>query len=79
MKDKFRDNITEVLEADGSLCKIHDHQVYDWDWNELGQELTEQEHGRGLLPSEVYKTNPEVITLDENGYSLIDYNTLLKD
>jgi len=75
--ENLKENITTVNEADGSPCKINGHQIYDWDWNEKGQELTGQTQGRGVIAQEIQKTRPDAIILDENSeYLMVDYSKL---
>lgn len=78
--ERLKENITPLTEEDGTLCKIDGHQIYDWDWNEKGQELTEQEHGRGVIAQEVQETRPDaIITDDPSGFLMVDYKKLFGD
>jgi len=76
----LKENITKVKEPDGSDCMIDGHQIYDWDWNEKGQELTDQKHGRGVIAQEVQETRPDaIITDDPSGFLMVDYHKLFSE
>ena len=52
------------------------YNIYTWNCNTLAQSLGIDSETVGVMAQEVQKTNPEVITEDENGYLLVDYKKL---
>ena len=70
MKDaRLKDNVTHIGEDEG-------YNVYTWEWNDKAKELGIDSPTVGVMAQEVLKTNPDAISVDENGYYRVNYGAL---
>lgn len=53
----------------------NNHNVYTWNWNETANGLGLTGSSKGVMADEVYKINPDAITIDR-GFMKVDYSAI---
>lgn len=66
---RLKDNVTHIGKDEG-------YNVYTWEWNDKAKELGIDQPTVGVMAQEVLETNPDAISVDENGYYRVNYGAL---
>jgi len=66
---RLKDNVTRIGKDEG-------YNVYTWEWNDKAKELGIDSPTVGVMAQEVLETNPDAISVDENGYYRVNYGAL---
>ena len=66
---RLKDNVTHIGEEEG-------YNVYTWEWNDKAKELGIDDPTVGVMAQEVLETNPDAVSVNENGYYQVDYGAL---
>lgn len=66
---RLKDNVTRIGEEEG-------YNVYTWEWNDKAKELGIDQPTVGVMAQEVLETNPDAVSVGENGYYQVDYGAL---
>ena len=66
---RLKDNVTHIGEDKG-------YNVYTWEWNDKAKELGIDQPTVGVMAQEVLETNPDAISVDDNGYYRVNYGAL---
>jgi len=53
----------------------NNHNIYTWNWNETANGLGLTGSSKGVMADEVYKINPDAITIDR-GFMKVDYSAI---
>lgn len=52
------------------------HNVYEWTWNEKGNDIGEHGRARGVIAQEVAMKQPEAVIRGNHGYLMVDYSRI---
>ena len=66
---RLKDNVTRIGEEKG-------YNVYTWEWNDKAKELGIDSPTVGVMAQEVLETNPDAVSVNENGYYQVNYGAL---
>lgn len=66
---RLKDNVTRIGEEKG-------YNVYTWEWNDKAKELGIDTPTVGVMAQEVLETNPDAVSVNENGYYQVNYGAL---
>ena len=67
----------ERLKEDITLLgKVNGHNIYTWKWNEIAKSLGVNNPPIGVIAQEVKETNPDAVTMGDDGYYLVNYRAL---
>ena len=67
----------ERLKEDITLLgKVNGHNIYTWKWNEIAKSLGVNNPPIGVIAQEVKETNPDAVTMGDDGYYLVNYGAL---
>lgn len=58
------------------LGKVNGHNIYTWKWNEIAKSLGVNNPPIGVIAQEVKETNPDAVTMGDDGYYLVNYGAL---
>lgn len=66
---RLKDNVTRIGKEEG-------YNVYTWEWNDKAKELGIDSPTVGVMAQEVLETNPDAVSVNENGYYQVNYGAL---
>jgi hypothetical protein len=66
---RLKDNVTRIGKDKG-------YNIYSWEWNDKAKELGIDDPTVGVMAQEVLETNPDAVSVNENGYYQVDYGAL---
>ncbi len=67
--ERLKDNVTRIGKDKG-------YNIYSWEWNDKAKELGIDDPTVGVMAQEVLETNPDAVSVNENGYYQVDYGAL---
>lgn len=66
---RLKENVTLIGKEEG-------YNVYTWEWNDKAKELGINDPTVGVMAQEVLETNPDAVSVNENGYYQVNYGAL---
>lgn len=66
---RLKDNVTHIGEDKG-------YNIYTWEWNDKAVELGIDTPTVGVMAQEVLETNPDAVSVSDNGYYQVNYGAL---
>jgi hypothetical protein len=52
------------------------YNIYSWTWNKVAKKLGINSPTTGVLAQEVMKINPDAVSVNDNGYYMVNYGAL---
>jgi len=65
---RLKENIEKIGVTDKG------HNLYTWDWNEIGLTKAGDSPTIGVIAQEALKKDPSLVSIDEDGYLMVDYS-----
>lgn len=50
-----------------------DVNFYEWEWNELGQQIAPGHPTQGVIADELERVHPDLVTVGQHGFKMVDY------
>jgi hypothetical protein len=67
--ERLKDNIELIGNEKG-------YNIYTWSWNKVAKKLGINSPTTGVLAQEVMKINPDAVSVNDNGYYMVNYGAL---
>ena len=67
--ERLKDNIELIGNEKG-------YNIYSWTWNKVAKKLGINSPTTGVLAQEVMKINPDAVSVNDNGYYMVNYGAL---
>jgi|TARA_R100000084_G_scaffold52386_2_gene21868 hypothetical protein len=67
--ERLKDNIKLISKEKG-------YNIYSWTWNKVAKKLGINSPTTGVLAQEVMKINPDAVSVNDNGYYMVNYGAL---